>query len=154
MRCLNPKEKNLSCVPSLFCGTCRAAPSHPAIPIQPFPSSSPAPYQEDLLPLHAPCERLAKVLHQMFNCWQLPAFHRSFGFHTAPFVQGLLSNPGAPFRPITSMWTHSSGAFSMPTGSFDSFHSFSRFQVFSIVYQDFSPLPGWKCNTEQMESSI
>lgn len=39
MRCLNPKEKNLSCVPSLFCGTCRGAHSHPDVPIQPFPSS-------------------------------------------------------------------------------------------------------------------
>lgn len=127
----------------------------PSSPIQssPIQSSPPAPYQEDLLPLHTPCKCLAEVLHQMFSCWQPPAFHRSFGSHMAPSVQGLLSNPAAPFRPITSTWTHSSGTFPMPMGSSDGFHSF-RFQVFLIVYQDFPPLPGWKCNTEQMENSI
>lgn len=105
----------------------------------PFPSSPPAPHQKDLLPLHAPCECLAKVPHQMFSCWQLPAFHRSFGSHMVPSVQGLLSNPAAPFRPITSTWTHSSGAFPVPTGSFDSFHSLSLtskffFELFTRIF--------------------
>lgn len=86
--------------------------------------------RRSLLPLHWPCERLAKALHQMFSCWKLPAFHRSFGFRAAPSVQGLFSNAAAPFRPITSTWIHFSRAFPMLIGSFDSLHSLSPSQFF------------------------
>lgn len=101
------------------------------------PAEEPVPHpalllltRRSLLALHQPCERLAKAIHQMFSRWKLPAFHRSFGFHTAPSVQGLFSNAAAPFRPITSTWTHFSRAFPAPIGSFDSLHSLYPFQDF------------------------
>lgn len=105
-----------------------------------------------LLPLHWPRKCLAKAIHQMFSCGKLPAFHRSFGSQAAASVQGLLAKAVAPFRPITSMWICFSGAFPMPISSFDSLCSLSPFQAFWIVYQCFSPVPGGRCNIEQMEN--